>query len=49
MVLGTEHFKLQVESWKWRDHSDLFYTYTFLIQTLRSVPSVSVLERFDCI
>ena len=25
----------------------LFYTYTSLIRTFRSVPSVSVLERFD--
>ena len=28
--------------------SDLFYTDTSLIRTLCSVPSVSVLERFDC-
>ena len=29
-------------------YSDLFYTDTSLIRTLRSVLSVSVLERFDC-
>ena len=29
-------------------HSDLFNTDSSLIRTLRSVPSVFVLERFDC-
>ena len=48
LVLATEHLKLEVESWKWRHHSDLLYMDTSLIRTLRSVPSVSVLERFDC-
>ena len=47
LVLATERLKLEVESLKWRHHSDLFYTDTSLIRTLRSVPSVSVLERFD--
>ena len=39
---------ITTDSVKWRRHSDLFYTDTSLTRTLRFVPSVFVLERFDC-
>ena len=45
LVLDTERLKLEVESLKWRHHSDLFYTDTSLIRTLGSM---SVLVGFDC-
>ena len=48
LVLATDHLKTKW-SQKWRHRGDLFYTDTSLIRALRSVPSVSVLERFDCI
>ena len=34
LVLATEHIKLWVESYKWREHTDLFHTDTSLIWTL---------------
>ena len=37
-----------MEPLKWRNIHDLYTTDTSLIRTLCSVPSVSVLERFDC-
>ena len=40
LVLATEHLK--------RHRSDLFYMDTSLIGTLRSVPPVYVLKRFNC-
>ena len=43
-----EHLIPSMEPLKWRNIHDL-YTTDSLIRTLCSVPSVSVLERFDCI
>ena len=43
-----EHLIPSMEPLKWRNIHDLYTTDTSLIRTLCSVPSVSVLERFDC-
>ena len=34
LVLATEQIKLWVESYKWREHTDLFHADTSLIWTL---------------
>ena len=44
-----EHLIPSMEPLKWRNIHDLYTMDTSLIRTLCSVPSVSVLERFDCI
>ena len=43
-----EHLIPSMVPLKWRNIHDLYTTDNSLIRTLCSVPSVSVLERFDC-
>lgn len=48
LVWASFDLKPSMEPLKWRNIHDLYRTDTSLIRTLCSVPSVSVLEWFDC-